>query len=283
MGLFGWILYLVLGVILFFCICFLEQKYSIHKLQKFVFSIIIWLVFCGLCFHFAIPYTSDIFLVFVFLMITDIFYCSYFLDQDFFDKQEKRVFYYIILILCGFFLNQEFINRVQSVFLTGEELRVVIWFGIILFLYQFAKNQNIFELIVNQSKNKISEESVLLQYTRLRYRYGKNITFRNKDLSYLVYAIMIYRSSLRSKFLRTYDYFMFRIHGNRKKLGIMQVETDHFITDIESIEMVYEELEKSYLKKRSLKGNKRILSVLEDYCGDDTEKIRVLFDIIKKF
>ena len=78
MGLFGWILYFILGIILFFSIRFLDIHYKIEKNEKFIFSIIIWLVFCGVCFHFAIPYTSDIFLVFVFLMIIDIMYCSYF-------------------------------------------------------------------------------------------------------------------------------------------------------------------------------------------------------------
>ncbi len=283
MGLFGWILYIFLGIILFLCLCFLERKYSISRLQKFVFSIIIWLVFCGVCFHFAIPYTSDIFLVFVFLMIMDIFYCSYFLDQDFFDKQEKRIFYYIILVLCGFFINQEFVNKVHSIFLTGEELREVLWFGIILFLYQFGKRQNIFEFALKSTEGKISEESVLLQYTRLKYRYGKNLHFKNKDLSHLVYAIMIFESSRRSKILRSFDYFMFRFNGNQKKLGIMQVETNHFITDIESIEIVYEELEKLYLKKSSLRGEKRIISVLEEYCGEEKDSVRFLFDIIRKF
>ena len=98
MGLFGWILYFVLGVFLFFCLRYLEVKFSIKKYEKFIFSLIIWLLFCGICFHFAIPYTSDIFLVFVFLLLIDIVYCSYFLDKDFFDSNDKNILYYIILI-----------------------------------------------------------------------------------------------------------------------------------------------------------------------------------------
>ena len=284
MGLFGWILYIIFGVLMFFCLCFLEKKYNISQLQKFIFSIVIWLLFCGGCFRFAIPYTSDIFLVFVFLMIVDIFYCSYILDQDFFDKQERRIFYYITLILCGFFLNQSFINQVQSVFLTGEELREVLWFGVLLFLYQFGKNHQLFDIVIQQSfKENISEENILLQYTKLRYRYGQKVHFKNKDISCLIYAIMIDESSRRSKFLRTYDYFMFRFSGGHKKLGIMQVESDHFITDLESIEMVHDELEKLYVKNKPLKGKKRILSVLEEYCVDREKEVRKIFDIIEKF
>ena len=53
---------------------------------------------------------------------------------------------------------------------------------------------------------------------------------------------MIYRNSKRSKILRNYDYFMFRMNGKVRKLGIMQVETKRFISDIESIDLVYKKI-----------------------------------------
>lgn len=280
MGLFGWILYFVLGIILFFSIRFLDIHYKIKKNEKFIFSIIIWLVFCGICFHFAIPYTSDIFLVFVFLMIIDIMYCSYFLDRDFFDSGDKNILYYVLLILTGFFLNQEFINKVSQVFLTGEELRGVLWFLILLFLYRFGKSKDIFSSTSTLEKQIMSPENVLIQYTKLRYRY--KCTFKNKELSSLMYSIMIYENQKRSRLFRIYDYFMFRLTGSSRKLGIMQVDSDRFITDLESIDIVYQKLEKEYSNSAS-RGNKRIESIIKNYYEESFDTVKYLFDIIQKF
>ena len=280
MGLFGWILYFVLGIILFFSIRFLDIYYKIKKNEKFIFSIIIWLVFCGVCFHFAIPYTGDIFLVFVCLMIIDIMYCSYFLDRDFFDSGDKNIIYYVLLVLTGFFLNQEFINKVSQVFLTGEELRGVLWFLILLFLYRFGKSKDIFSSTSTLEKQIMSPENVLIQYTKLRYRY--KCMFKTKELSSLMYSIMIYENQKRSRLFRIYDYFMFRLTGSSRKLGIMQVDSDRFITDLESIDIVYQKLEKEYSNSAS-RGNKRIESIIKNYYEESFDTVKYLFDIIQKF
>lgn len=283
MGLLGWILYFIGSIILYFSLRYLEIKYLITKMERLIFSLIIWLVISQLFFHFAIPYTSDIFLVFVFLMVIDIFYHSYFLEEDFFDKSENNISYYIILIIIGFFINQEFINEVNNIFLTGEELRVILWFMILLFLYRFTKEKNIFSTVRLGSKRNISSESILIQYTKFRYCYGKDIKFKNKDIADLVYAIMIFENHKRSKFLRIYDNFLFRIIGSKRKLGIMQVESDHFVSDLESINITNEEIEKLYTKNSSLKGKKRIVTVMENYCKDNFDEIKSIFDLIQKF
>lgn len=283
MGLFGWIFYVIGGILLFFILHFLDNQYSLSKIDRIVFSIIIWLFLCEFCFSFAIPYTSDIFLMFVFLMIIDIFYDSYFLNQDFFNPQEKNILYYIVLILIGFFLNQEFINQVQKVLLTGEELRVVLWLLFIIFLYQFGKNNDIFHSFRDsKSSDTISPENILVQYTKFRYQYGQQLKMKNNDIACLTYALMIQRNQERTKFYRMYDYLLFRITGHSRKLGIMQVETNHFITDIESIQIVYDELEKLYEKNTS-RGKKKINQVIEEYCKKDASRIQSLFDIIQKF
>ena len=262
MGLFGWIFYIIGGFLLFVFLHFLENKYSLSKIERIVFSIIIWLFLCEFCFYFAIPYTSDIFLMFVFLMVLDIFYYSTILNRDFFESEERNVLYYIVLILVGFFLNQSFINQVQKVLLTGDEIRVVLWFLLFIFLYQFGKNKDVFHSFNNKNTNHlISPESILVQYTKLRYQYGNQVKLQNKDLSTLTYAIMIERNQQRTKLLRMYDYFIFRLTGQSRKLGIMQVKTNHFITDAESIQKVYDDLEKLY-QKTGGRGKKKIKELI---------------------
>ena len=134
MGLFGWILYIVFGIITFFIISFIENKYSLTKLHKLIFSNICMIIIAGVLCEFGGYYTDNIFLLFVFMMITDVFYSNYFAGRDFFDREEKKIYYYILLVISGFIINQEFINRVNQVFMTGEDLRLILWFLIIIFL-----------------------------------------------------------------------------------------------------------------------------------------------------
>ena len=126
MGLMCWLFYCFLGLTFFVIIMVVQNKFSITKFERLVFSIILLMISSGLCYKFAIKYTENIFLSFVFLMIVDIIYSSYLSDKDFFDKEEKNVFYYIVLIFFGFFVNQEFVNQVSQVFLTGEDLRIIL-------------------------------------------------------------------------------------------------------------------------------------------------------------
>lgn len=281
MGIFGWIFYIILGIIFFFILGFISSRYSITKLEKMVFSIILLMITSGICFRLGIPYTRDIFFVFVFLLIIDIIYQSYYLEKDFFDKGEGNVKYYLFLIFLGLLINYEFINEVGSVFLTGEDLRIVLWFLVIIFLYKFFQNNNIF--VSKDTNNKrMSSESVLVNYAKLRYQYHDDCNYDNKDLVNLLYSIMIYNNSKRSKLLRKYDYFMFRLNGNSRPLGIMQVESKKFITDSESIDIVYKKLVKLGEKKNS-KSKVNINDVIKAYGKDKADDIQYIFDIVSKF
>lgn len=124
MGLFGWILYLICGIIFYFVIEFINSKISLTKIDKIVFLNIFNIIFSGLLFRYSIQYTDNIFLVFVFVLLTDIIYNTYIVDRDFFDKEKGGISYYIVLVITGFIINQEFINKVNSIFLSGKSLEL---------------------------------------------------------------------------------------------------------------------------------------------------------------
>lgn len=283
MGLFGWIFYLFLGIGYFFVINFLERKYNISKIEKIIVLLILLIFFSGICFRFAINYTDNIFLSFVFLMIIDVLYSSYFTTNDFFDKNEKNIEFYTILVIIGFIINQEFINNVTEVFLTGEELRVVLWFLSFIFIYKFISDRKVFNNSITKNKF-MSEENVLINYVKLKRKFYDCVCSDNKELVNVIYAIMVYENSQRSLLLRNYDYFMFRLNGNKRKLGIMQVESSKFISDSESIDLVFKKLEKLYNKdsKSKTKTVNKAYNVIEKYT-DDSECVKYIFDIISKF
>lgn len=286
MGLLGWIIYLLLGLFYFSIITFINSKYSITKVQKMIFSIILLMITAGIGFNYAFKYIDNIFLSFVFLMIFDIIYVSYFLEKDFFDKEEKNIYYYLVLILVGFFINQEFFNDVSSVFLTGSDLRLILWSFVIIFMYNFCKEK---EIINNKNVDKekgMSVDSILTNYAKLKYQYFDYCDMEDKTLSNVLYAIMIYRSSKRSKFLRNYDYFMFRLNGKTSKLSIMQVNTNRYITDIEGINIVKEDINEIVTANKLVKGKTKkeldYLGIIDSYCEEDSLYVKNIFEIIKK-
>ena len=276
MGIISWIYYLIIGLILFILISFLQKKYSLTKLEQFIITNILLIVLCGISNKLLINYNSDIFLSLAFLMLIDIIYQGYFLGRDFFDKEEANLKYYILLILVGFLINQEFINRVNEVFLTGEDFRIIIWFLVIIYIYQFVKAKDIFSYKV-QEKHFLSEEGILIQYTKLKYRYPT--TYENAKLKKVLYSIMLYENHRRGKILRYFDNLKYRITGNPRKLGIMQVESKKFITDRESIDIVYKKLDKLYNKKNSKKS---LSDLIKSYDKVAAEDIMYIYNIIEK-
>ena len=286
MGLMSWIFYLFLGFCFFIIITFVDFKYKLNKIQKINFSVILLMITAGICFNYAIKYVDNIFLSYVFLMVFDMIYVSYFLEKDFFDKNDKNINYYIILIIIGFILNQEFFNEVTTVFLTGNDLRLILWSFIIIFIYNFCKDKDIINNKEKTSERFMSVDNVLTNYAKLKYKYYDYCDLEDKKLSNVIYAIMIYRNSKRSKFLRNYDYFMFRLNGKSSKLSIMQVYTNKYITDIEGINIVKEEINelivKSSLTKSKTKKEIDYLTLIDSYCEEESIYVKNIFEIIKK-
>lgn len=282
MGLLGWIFYIFIAFVMFIVIKFLDNKYKFTKLEKLIVSLIILLFVSGLCYKYAIKYTDNIFLVFVFVLVIDVIYNSYFIEKDFFDKNENNILYYVVLVLLAFFINQTFINEVTQVFLTGEDLRILLWAFSFIFIYSMCKNRKIFSNTTSTVNNNISRNMVLVNYAKLKDKYYDECNYSNKDISNIIYSLMIYENHKRSKILRNYDYFVFRLNGKKSKLGIMQVESNKYITDVESIELVHKKIEKIYDKKKT--GKKvNIESIIKEYDKENYENIMYIFDIIKKF
>lgn len=279
MGLFGWIFYIIMGIVIFFLMNYLDNRFSISKIDKIVLANIVVIIISEFLFKYSIRYTENIFLIFVFMLIFDIIYSTYVIDHDFFDKDNNNILFYVGLIISGFIINQEFINRVGSIFLTGEELRVVLWLLIIVYIYNFCNSKKLFEIKDKKDKKIMSTNSILNNYAKFKYAYYDECDNDNKDISNILYAIMIYEDNKRNKFLRRIDNFKYKINGKKSKLGIMQVESKKFISDSESIELVSKKIVKIYNSSKK----KDINSVFDKYYGHNNEDVKYIFEIIKKF
>ena len=278
MGLFGWILYIFCGVLFYFAIEFIGNKITLGKVDKVIFLNVFNIIVSGLLFRYSIRYTDNIFLVFVFVMLTDIIYNTYIVDRDFFDNDSGGIYYYIGLVITGFIINQEFINKVNNVFLSGNEFRLVLWLLIIVYFYNLFKNEKIFHRKDSNEKKVMSVNNILNNYAKFKYTYYDDCDHDNKVISNILYAIMIYEDNNKNKVRRNIDNFMFKINGKKNKLGIMQVESKKFISDSESIDIAYKKVLKIYNSTKTKDINK----LFDKYYGYNNEDVKYIYEIIKK-
>ena len=86
--------------------------------------------------------------------------------------------------------------------------------------------------------------------------------------------------------MENYDYFMFRLNGKSSKLSIMQVNTNKYITDVDGINIVKEDLLEFITVENVSKGKKKkeidYLSIIDSYCEEDALYVKNIFEIIKK-
>lgn len=281
MGIVGWILYFVFSMIGFLLLLFIDKKYHLTKIDKIIVSLLYLFLIAGLFYRLKWDYTENIFVIFIFFFVIDLIYHYAILDKDFFQNEEKNVFYYGVLLILGFFFNQEFINRVNDIFLSGEEIRLLIWAGIIFFIYRFAKEKDIFNRVNVSNNQSINEESIMISYAKLKVQYHELLDSEDKKLQTLMYAFMIYYNNSRNKLFRQIDNLKMKIYGTKRRLGIMQVEVDHVISDSLSIEMALDKIKKTYKKSSNKKNN--IKDVIHIYDKENEKEIESIFDTLSKF
>ena len=211
-------------------------------------------------------------------MLTDIIYNTYIVDRDFFDNDSGGIYYYIGLVITGFIINQEFINKVNNVFLSGNEFRLVLWLLIIIYFYNLFKNEKILQRKDSKEKKVMSVNNILNNYAKFKYTYYDDCDHDNKVISNILYAIMIYEDNNKNKVRRNIDNYMFKINGKKNKLGIMQVESKKFISDSESIDIAYKKVLKIYNSTKTKDINK----LFDKYYGYNNEDVKYIYEIIKK-
>ncbi|MBE5907644.1 MAG: hypothetical protein E7278_02265 [Lachnospiraceae bacterium] len=140
--------------------------------------------------------------------------------------------------------------RSQPFFLQVDDLREELGFAIAIAIYGFVK-------MAVDSKVKQSDvvsSSDLANYIKRKFdcfyrRYKKEILIKNGagEIWIILFSIMIFEDFNRGTFKRTAEYVLFPFR-KRATLGIMQVETDKFITSLDSIRLAYNRIEHDYLE-----------------------------------
>lgn len=281
MGIFCWIGYLLIGLILFLVINFLKERYNFTRIEGLIFSIIFTLIIAGFCSRLGFnKFNDNIFLVLVFKFILELIYDIYFLEEDYFNREDSNVKWAVLEIILMFILNQELINKVDDVFLSGENLKMIVWLFIVGYVYNFYKNNKSIIVGVNSTEKSISREKIVVSYAKLKLNYDEDIVVKSDKTRLIIYTIMIFNNYKRPAFLRRIDNIIFKVKGTSRKLGIMQVKSKKFITDLDSINIV---IKKMLKLEEKYKGKDNYKEILTGYDKENSEKLIYIYDVLKKF
>ena len=265
------IIYIILGIILYLINNYCINKYNISKIHGIIISLLYIFILGGLFSTYRV-FTGDLFIIYIFYMIMDIIYTTYIMGEDFFSKD--KVNYYLIIIILGYLLNKYFINKVDTVFLTSEELKIVIWILIFISLYKYIKNNSFFNSKFDNNKS-LNDNDIRIQYTKYKNKY--NLKYEDKDIELLIYSIMIINNRKRNNLMRFIDSKIFEITGKKRKLSIMLIDSDKDISDLDGIDIKYKEL--IDLKKKS----KSIINIVDKSNKEDSADIIYVYNTLKDF
>ena len=270
--------YFLFGLLLFIILNYLVKKFNITTVDYIIISLIYLIIISNLYLV-----NENIYLVIVFEGLINIFYISYIKEENFF-KYSYRLKMYIILIVVSFILNKKFINN-HNFLLNVNDLKLIIWVTILMYLYSFIKNNIKYNLYKIEKQNDFDNEDIIVMFAKMKNRY-KDVIKTNKSIMNIVYALIVYFNHERPIYLRKIDNFKFKLDSKKRKLGIMQVESNKLINDIDSIEIVIGDLEKinNKLSKKKIKKSELPYEIIKGYCKDNnTEQIINIYNVITNF
>lgn len=274
-----WIVYFILGLLMFYGANYYRRKYSLSRVQSIIFSILIILVVSGITLRLGwTKFTDNIFVVLVFKFLSELVYSGYYLEEDVFKSRDN--FYLLGEVVLGFIINQELINKVNDVFLSGNDLKLIIWLLIILYLYKFFKNTDV-KNVTEVDERVISKEKIVINYAKFKIRFGEEIALKEANLKLIVYSIMILGDYRRGEFLRKIDNLIFKLSLKPRKLSIMQINSKKFITDYDGIELVCKKIGK--ISEKCKTGKNSYKEIFKSYDKENCDTLNYIYEELNKF
>ena len=272
--------YLIFGLILFFIINYIKMKDK--SIKNFLPIILIYIIIIS-----GIIANKDINTNIFLVVVVEFFIrlISNLLSNDN-DDNLRFIYEYVLYIVMSLIINNVFINKVDNIFLGGEYLKIVVWILIILYLYQNIKIIDnpviIEEKPIDNSKYR---EYIVTNYAKFKNLYNNEIDTDNSLLKNLLYAIMIYEDKKRNKYLRAIDNLFIGKINKLYKVGIMQVPSKIYLTDVESIKIVENKLIKIYNKYLIADELTMVNKILKDYYKDDliVNNVTYIYNVINNF
>ena len=185
----------------------------------------------------------------------------------------------IITLMIGLIIYEFFLLKVSYAYVDMEVFKNFIWVMIILYFYNNLNFKSI-KLSENEVKTFDSrfKEFVIITYARLKSQYSYLIK-TNEDIENLLYSFMIFEIYKKNKNV----FFLIKDKiKNKNKYGILNIASDHPLSNEESITIIREKLEN---KSKRIRNKQNLVDNLikDNYNNDDYSEIIKILNIIKEF
>lgn len=266
----------VIFTIPLFCILEFFNKKELSNIQKILIPVVYIIILSALCTEIK----SNIYLIVIFEVFLHNFYTNHIINKEILVNKKEYFINSIISILLSLFIYDYFISKVDSVIPQAEEFRPLLWFLIIIFLYNLFKNN--FVKVEKLKKNNFIDrkrEYVVITYAKLKNKYYRIVKSKNILVNRVIYAIMIYENYKNPVLVRRFTNIINRFINKESKYGIMQVESEKEVDDEKSIKLVLAKMDKSYTKMDKKLSDMDKVSLLLKEKYEDIEYINDIIDI----
>lgn len=153
-----------------------------------------------------------------------------------------QIIYWVSSIGISLWAYYSIIDKLETILPSAQSLIEELWLLIILFIYSILNKLKSFRDKTLRRKNNYID----LKYKEFHHRYGDIIdsTFKSDFLRALTFSIMIYENYNRPPGARLIERAIYRRSTKKHTYGIMQVMSNHVLTDKESITLGMEKIQK---------------------------------------
>lgn len=145
----------------------------------------------------------------------------------------RQFLYWTAIVIISFISYEKLISVKANILPDLTTMANELWIIIFIFIFQIANNLRFSQ----EATQKRKDNYLKSRYNHFKRLYGqliKELT-NNEILESIVYAILIYEDFNRPVIARKIENIKFKVTKKPHTLGVMQVRTDKFINDYESI------------------------------------------------
>lgn len=178
----------------------------------------------------------------------------------------RIIIHYTFILLLASIIQKRFISDLGTLLPDFQEIKNEIWLLIIIFLYQVGNShRTATEQSEIQPRGLIylpdlisrKRKYILRNFNRFKEKYGNTIDpilQDNLQVGVIIYSILIFENFNRPYLIRKLEYLKFFLTKKPGTFGIMQVQSNRSLSDLESIKNGTEAIMTEY--KRLERDNK---------------------------
>ena len=281
------LLYFISSIILFFIqnkIDKNDNNYIDNIIMANIYIIVISGIFNG---NGLLHNDKNIYIIIILELMLRLFYYNYIIESNYFKDNTYNQKKYFFMIISAYLTTILFINKTDIVFPKIENIKIIIWLLIVIYIYNYFKsNVDVKKKKINNISSDKSTEKIIMDYAKFKSRYHDIIKTRYKELILVIYSIMIFENNRKPEFFRNLDKYLYKFNNKKRKYGIMGVESYYPIDDIKSINLSVKHLERIYSRLINQKKNiKDIGLIINKYYkhSNNTEQILFIYNTIVLF